>query len=449
MSFSCATPRRSSRRRRRRPVRSAGGATWSAIPTCSTHGSLLGWPDKTPELAAYYPTNLLVTAFDILFFWVARMMMMGLKFMGDVPFHEVYIHALVRDAEGKKMSKSKGNVIDPLSVIDDHGADAFRFTLAAFCAQGRDIRLDEKRIEGYRNFANKIWNAARLILSYTRDASIKPPLIENPQSAIRNPQSEDLWILSRLSRATSAVREHIDSFHIDKAAHRIYDFFWHEFCDWYLEIAKARFRAGNPAAVETARTVLGTSLRLMHPFMPFVTEELNAKLGGKTFLDHEPYPEPGIVSEIVESHFEELISIISEIRKMRNEFKIPPSEKIRAILVGEAGIEKFRSMIEVLAGVSPLEITLTKPPLAHFAASVVAGIEVLIPMEGLIDLEKEKARLRKEIEKCSGHMATIGKRLDDAGYVAQAPPEVVAESRQTLADLETRRGKLDELLANL
>jgi valyl-tRNA synthetase len=405
--------------------------------------STLGWPEKTPELAVYYPTSLLVTGFDILFFWVARMMMMGLKFMGEVPFRDVYIHALVRDAEGKKMSKSKGNVIDPLSVIDDHGADAFRFTLAAMCAQGRDIKLDEKRIEGYRNFVTKIWNAARLIRSYSKDASI------NPQSAIRNPQSEDTWILSRLSRATSAVREHIDAYAIDKASHRIYDFFWHEFCDWYLEIAKARFRAGDPVALETASTVLRQSLRLMHPFMPFVTEELNAKLGGETILDHEPFPEPGAVSELIESHFEELISIISEIRKMRNEFKIPPAQKVRAVLVGESGIEKFRAMIEGLAGVSPLEITLEKPVMTHFAASVVAGIEILIPMEGLIDFGKEKARLKKEIDKCAGHIATIGKRLDDAGYVAQAPPEVVAESRQALADLETRRGKLEELLANL
>ncbi len=400
--------------------------------------STLGWPEKTPELAAYYPTSLLVTAFDILFFWVARMMMMGIHFMGEVPFKEVYIHALVRDAEGKKMSKSKGNVIDPLHVMDDLGADAFRFTLAAFCAQGRDIKLDERRVEGYRNFVTKIWNATRLVLSY----QARPG---TPGEA----NAEDLWIRSRLSRCVTSVRNALENYQLDRAASSIYGFFWREYCDWYLEMAKPRFRDGDPAAIATAREVLSEAIRLMHPFMPFVTEELHELTGGAGFLDAASYPVAGAVDEKVEASFERMIAIVSEIRRIRSEFKIAPGTAIRCVIVGPADLERDRGYIERMASAEPLSILAGRPALTHFCASIVSGIEILIPLEGLIDIEKEKARIDGEITKDRKNLESSEKRLADEKFVSNAPEEVLADFRRTNAELKDRVARLEELRSHL
>jgi len=401
--------------------------------------STLGWPDKTKDLSTYYPTSLLVTGFDILFFWVARMMMMGLKFMDEVPFKDVYIHALVRDSEGKKMSKSRGNVIDPLSVIDELGADAFRFTLAAFCAQGRDIKLDEKRIEGYRNFVTKIWNAARLVNS-CKNSDL------NPQKVYH---AEDNWILSRLARTVSSVKIGLDNYQIDRASSAIYEFFWHEFCDWYLEIVKFRLRNGDSAAVEVSHAVLMDSLKLLHPFMPFVTDELNERMGGKNFLDMENFPQSGNIDEESEKILERVITIVTEIRKIRSEFKIAPSIKIDMYLVGDKSIMQFEEWISRLAGIQKFELVEERPALTHFAATIAAGYEIFIPLEGLIDIEKEKMRLLKEIEKCEKHIESSEKRLNDSGFISKADSSVVESARKTLDELKNRKNSLEEFLRTL
>ncbi|MEK8023455.1 MAG: valine--tRNA ligase [Candidatus Hydrogenedentota bacterium] len=402
--------------------------------------STLGWPDRAPEVSRYYPTSLLVTGFDILFFWVARMMMMGVRFMGDVPFRDVYIHALVRDAEGKKMSKSKGNVIDPLHVIDDHGADAFRFTLAAFCVQGRDIKLDEKRIEGYRNFVTKIWNAARLVLTEPRPASstIHPSTFS----------PEDNWIRSRFARCVTEVRRSLDAYELDKASHSIYHFFWHEFCDWYLEIAKPRLREGDPAAGGVAREILESSLRILHPFMPFVTDELAERMGGTSILDRADFPVAGRIFESDEALIEKAISLVTEIRRLRAEFRIAPAEKIPVFLVTSDLPEASRVIIAQLAGVIP-EVVAHKAEWHHFASSVASGVEIVIPLEGRIDLEKERARLQEEIRKCEEQIASSRARLGDDNFATNAPADVVSATRSTLLEREDRLRKLRELFANL
>lgn len=408
--------------------------------------STLGWPEETAEVKRYYPTSLLVTGFDILFFWVARMMMAGLKFRGEIPFHDVYIHALVRDAEGKKMSKSRGNVIDPLSVIDDLGADAFRFTLAAFAAQGRDIKLDEKRIEGYRNFVTKIWNAARLVLSASPQAPVAPPASERP--------AEDRWILTRLGRATAAVTRALETYELDKAADAIYTFFWREYCDWYLEIVKPRFRGGSAgkgdaAALATAREVLASSLKIMHPFMPFVTDELHERMGGEGFLDHAPFPAAAFVDPEAEAKVERLVAVVTEIRRLRAELAVPASAKLTAHLVGEPGLEPFRVALETMAGLATADFASARPSIKHFAAGVAGGSEILLPLEGIVDLEKEKQRLGDEIARAEKQIASSRARLEDPSFASNAPPEIVAASRATLADREEHRARLIALREHL
>jgi valyl-tRNA synthetase len=430
--------------------------------------STLGWPEKTPELAARYPTSLLVTGFDILFFWVARMMMMGLKFMGDVPFREVYIHALVRDSEGRKMSKSRGNVIDPLSVIDEMGVDAFRFTLAAFCAQGRDVKLDERRIEGYRNFVTKIWNAARLVLAHPAppraarprplhrhdegvdQADGGPAATRRDASAATAPiKAENRWILSRLSATIAAVRAGLDSYQIDKAADAIYAFFWHEYCDWYLEIAKAGLKEEDPETVATARQVLEVSLKLLHPIMPFVTDELNELSGGDRILDEAPFPESGPTDPEAELSIGRAIAIVSEIRSLRGEFGIPPATRLEAHLVSADDLAPILPMIAGLAGIEPLRAAATRPALEHFAATVAAGVEIVVPLGGVIDLDDARKRLDAEIVKAEKAIASSRKRLDDPKFTEKAPPEIIAESRATLVEREDRLRRLREMRGHL
>ncbi|MGH7402952.1 MAG: valine--tRNA ligase [Candidatus Rokuibacteriota bacterium] len=416
--------------------------------------STLGWPDDTPELKVFYPTSVLSTGFDILFFWVARMAMLGIKFMGDVPFRHVYIHALVRDAEGQKMSKSRGNVVDPLSVMDTYGTDAFRFTLAALAAQGRDIRLAEERIEGYRNFANKIWNAARLVLTNLEgyDAAL----------ARRGPPSvADRWIKSRLAAATAEVRRAIDTYRFNDAASAVYQFLWHEYCDWYLEIAKrSLYQPESPAArARTQRTLVETleaTLRLLHPFMPFISEELWQRLPHKgESIMLAPFPRVGRKGRDPEAErlMAPVLDFVSAIRTIRSESRISPAVEL-AVSVKPAGpgvAAALEGCLAVIGSLARGAVTVS-PDGARPAGSAVAATpsgDVFVRLEGVVDFDAERQRLRKEIERARKEIAFLEGKLGRPEFVERAPAEVVERERERLAEQRQTQQKLSTSLAAL
>jgi valyl-tRNA synthetase len=413
--------------------------------------STLGWPDNTEALKTFYPTSVLVTAFDILFFWVARMMMMGIHFMGDVPFRDVYIHAIVRDAEGKKMSKSKGNVIDPLEVIDKYGADSFRFTLAAFAAQGRDIKLSEERIEGYRHFVNKIWNSARLVLT-SLDGDTKVPSNGIVYSM------PDRWILTRLGTVSGEVSRALDEYRFNDATSLCYQFVWHEFCDWYLEIIKESLYGDDELLKGSTSVVLRDALRgilrLLHPFMPFITEEIWQRLPGiegsimnadfpaasEFPHDQQAIEEMGLVKDI-----------ITAIRNIRGEMSIPPSKKvdILAEIPENRDIEVIRqnlSHIRNLAKADSIEIfrKVSKP---EASVTAVFGMNQLhVMLKGIMDFDEEKKRLRKEIKALSKEMEASAKKLSSKGFLEKAPAEIVAGVRDKF---ESMKAELEKFEKNL
>jgi len=416
--------------------------------------STLGWPASTPELKVFYPTSVLVTAFDILFFWVARMAMLGLKFMGDVPFRHVYIHALVRDADGQKMSKSKGNVVDPLSVMDKYGTDAFRFTLAALAAQGRDIRLTEERIEGYRNFANKIWNAARLVL--TNVEGYDPALARRG-----TPSVADRWIKSRLTETTAQVRKAIDTYRFNDAASAVYQFLWHEYCDWYLEIAKrSLYQPQSPEAkAVTQRTLvetLETTLRLLHPFMPFISEELWQRLphAGESIMI-APFPKATRKGRDPEAErlMAPVLDFVSAIRTVRSESRISPAVEL-AVTVKPSGpavaaaLESSRAVIGSLARAA---ITVSRDgarPAGSAVATTPSG-DVFVRLEGVVNFEAERQRLRKEIERARKEIAFLEGKLGRPEFVERAPAEVVERERERLVEQRQTEQKLSTSLAAL
>ena len=415
--------------------------------------STLGWPEDTPELRLYYPTSLLVTSFDILFFWVARMLMMGLHFMGAVPFRDVYIHALVRDEKGQKMSKSRGNVIDPLVMIEKYGTDAFRFTLAALAAQGRDIKLAESRIEGYRHFVNKIWNAARFVL-LNLEGYEKTPLLKEELP------KESRWILSRLTRTIARVRQALDAYEFDQAALTLYHFFWHEYCDWYVEMSK-RFLAEGGKARKLAQNVLlfvlETSLRLLHPFMPFVTEEIWQAIpheGESVMIAPYPKPDPELEDEEVEQEIARIKEAIVAIRAIRADYHLHPTAEIRVIIATErenlaALFREFEPVIRQLARVSTLEVTkdLSRPKGA--ASAVLAGAELFVPLEGLVDVAVEIKKLSREEEKVLKELSRVEKRLTNENFLKKAPQEVVAKERARAEELRERLTRIRENIARL
>jgi valyl-tRNA synthetase len=418
--------------------------------------STMGWPDKTDLLKTFYPTSVLVTGFDILFFWVARMMMMGLHFMQEVPFREVYVHALVRDEEGKKMSKSKGNVIDPLNVIDEYGTDAFRFTLAAFAAQGRDIKMSTKRVEGYRHFINKLWNAARFALMHLDNGH---PHID--ADALSLP---DRWILARLRKATREVESALDSYKFNEAASTAYQFVWHEFCDWYLEAAKpALYSKDQDRARDAARQVLGTALRdiliLLHPFTPFVTEEIWGKLPGtQGSIMQSTFPraldgiDPAAL-QLAEQHMGLLMEIITAIRNIRGEMNIPPSARLSvALLPPDDGTSRILSehaaIVTNLALLSDLQVnTAERSPTA--ATAIAGGVTVLVELKGIIDFGQEVQRLQKELHKVEKELNGFAKKLSNNGFLAKAPAEVVAEIRNREAQGRQMHAKLEATLERI
>ncbi len=454
--------------------------------------STLGWPQQTAELKTFYPTSVLVTGFDIIFFWVARMIMMGLKFTGEVPFREVYIHGLVRDAHGQKMSKSKGNVLDPIDLIDGidleslvkkrtsglmqpemakkieqatrkdfpagipaFGTDALRFTFASLATTGRDIKFDLGRIEGYRNFCNKLWNATRYVLMNTegQDCGLEGDV---------ELSLADRWILSRLQLVTQQAREHCEAYRLDLMAQAIYEFTWNEFCDWYLELSKPVLNADDSSAAArrgTRRTlvqVLETILRLVHPLMPFISEEIwqrVAPLAGKqgVTIMLQPYPDADekLVDHRVAEEMAWLMEFILGVRKIRGEMNIPPRKPLPVLLQNwseedRRRAETTRNYSGFLSSLESITFLSADQPAPDSATALVGEMKVLIPMTGLIDKEAELARLNKEMEKLSKDLERGEQKLQNPNFADKAPPEVVAKERQRMDEVRSSLGKLQE-----
>ena len=418
--------------------------------------STLGWPQETRELEVYYPTSVLVTGFDILFFWVARMMMMGLHFMGRVPFHHVYIHALVRDAEGQKMSKSKGNVIDPLLIMDRYGTDAFRFTLSALAAQGRDIKLSEERIEGYRHFVNKIWNASRFSLSHFEGLKAFDQPLEPPHDAINR------WILSRMHRVIEIVEQGIQEYRFNESAHELYHFIWHEFCDWYLEFIKpvlyqeGESRDKQVTRITLYRVLLGL-LKLIHPFMPFISEKIYQSLPDKgTSILREPFPvlEDFLEDDQAEKEIEIVKGLISEIRNIRGEMNIPPSKSVEIYLrVSEPAsrtlIEAHQPNVLILAKGSGITFLKKEKNPSSSATGVFEGMEIFIPLKGVIQFDEEEKRLEKELSKLRKEWTQIDKKLSNEDFLGKAPPEVVEKEKEKIRSLGEKTEKLESHLKRI
>jgi len=454
--------------------------------------STLGWPAQTPELARFYPTNVLVTGFDIIFFWVARMIMLGLRFMGDVPFREVYIHGLVRDAEGQKMSKSKGNVIDPLDIIDGidlpallakrttglmqphlaagiekatrkqfpdgipaYGTDALRFTFASLATQSRDIRFDLARVAGYRNFCNKLWNAARFVLLAWENAGSPAAAAASPEAAAAVATIGDRWIRSRLGAAITAVDTAFRDYRFDFAATALYEFAWYELCDWYLEITKPVLQSQDAAAAAATRgtlaQILETLLRLLHPLMPFITEEIwqriapLAGVAGQSIVV-APWPEAARfpADAAAEAEMSWVMQAVLGIRQIRGEMDIAPSRRVPVLLqnAGERDLalaQQHRALLAHLAGltsVRALGATEAPPPAA---AAVVGELSLLVPMQGLIEPASELQRLERRVQKIEQELGKSRAKLANDHFVHNAPPDVVAQERQRLAERERER----------
>ncbi len=415
--------------------------------------STLGWPDNTPEVARYYPTSTLVTGFDIIFFWVARMMMMGMHFMGEVPFKDIYIHALVRDEKGAKMSKSKGNVIDPLALVDQYGADALRFTLCAMAAQGRDIKLATSRVEGYRNFATKLWNAARF-------AEMNEALLV-PEGFDPHGVSEALnqWAMGELGKARQAITAAIEAYRFNDAANAAYQFVWGVYCDWYLELAKPVLQGGDGAAKLEARAttafLLRETVKLLHPFMPFLTEEIWAaiKPSGEGVLALAPWPElEGLENSAAEAEIGWVVELISEIRSLRNEMNVPGNVQMPVVLVGadaplQARAHKWQETMGRMARTSGLESATSSPKGA--AQFLVRGTVVALPLAGIVDLANEAARLKKEIARLDGEIGKTEAKLANKDFVARAPEEIVEENRERVVEWSRAVEKLKAALTRV
>lgn len=419
--------------------------------------STLGWPEKTEDLDYFYPNDVLVTGYDIIFFWVIRMIFSGYEQMGKAPFHTVLFHGLVRDSQGRKMSKSLGNGIDPLEVIDKYGADALRLTLITGNAPGNDMRFYWERVEASRNFANKVWNASRFIMMNLEGMEVTKP-------AISDLAPEDKWILSAVNTLTKDVTENMDKFELGIAVQKVYDFIWDEFCDWYIEIAKVRTykkdedaRAAN-SALWTLRTVLGQALKLLHPYMPFITEEIYCTLNPQEetimLADWPVYKEEWNFSaeEEMLAHVKELVK---GIRNLRTEMDVPPSRKAKVFIVSEdkALCETFESMKKTyqnLISASEVDVQSDKAGIGEDAVSVVIpGAVVYMPLEDLVDMEKEKERLLKEEERLKKELARSNGMLNNEKFVSKAPAAKIQEEKDKLAKYEQMMATVQERLAQM
>jgi len=420
--------------------------------------STMGWPDQTADLKTFYPTSTLVTGFDIIFFWVARMMMLGLKFMGDVPFRHIYIHALVRDEQGQKMSKTKGNVIDPLDVMSAYGTDALRFTLTALSAIGRDIRLSAERITGYRNFANKVWNAARFVLM-NQASSTDSRVLSNKE----NLGLADRWILSRLQHTIQEVRQALDEYRFNEIAAAIYQFTWHEFCDWYLELSKISLESKDAVEQEQTRAVLVTVLdaimRLLHPVMPFISEEIWHALHPDRAEDSimvQPFPivDPILLDEDAEQRMGLVMDTIRSVRNIRSEMNLPPSQELSAVIIPKADsvepqLRANEAFLRRLARLGEIRYQRDGERPRGAALAVIASAEVHVPLAGLVNLQEETKRLEKEIGKVVNEFAGVQRKLSDPKFLERAPEEVVEKDRDRAAQLEEKRQSLERSLERL
>ncbi|MDD5273992.1 MAG: valine--tRNA ligase, partial [Methylovulum sp.] len=458
--------------------------------------STLGWPEATPELAAHYPTSVLVTGFDIIFFWVARMIMMGLKFQGQVPFKEVYIHGLVRDAEGQKMSKTKGNVLDPIDIIDGidletlvskrtagmmqphlakkaeqatrkdfpdgispYGTDALRFTFASLASTGRDIRFDLARTEGYRNFCNKLWNAARYVLMNTEEGQ------DNGLAGVCEFSQVDRWITSRLHQAIATTSHAIEHYRFDLAAQAIYDFTWNEYCDWYLELAKVSLQADNAALQRGTRktllTVLENVLRLAHPIMPFITEEIWQRAapllgitGATVMLQAYPQADTTLIDTAAIAETDWLMNVILGVRRIRGEMNIAPGKPLPVLL--QHGCETDRHYadsnvvyLQRLARLESLTWLTDAETAPESAIALVGELRILIPMAGLIDKSAELARLDKDIQRLKNDLPRVEGKLNNPAFVDKAPAEVIDKERAKLADMHSLLASLEQQYAKI
>jgi len=415
--------------------------------------STLGWPDRTPELAKYYPTSTLVTGWDILFFWVARMMMMGMHFMKEVPFRTVYLHGLVTDEKGQKMSKSKGNVIDPLELIDKYGADALRFTMTSLAAsQAGRLRLSPARVEGARNFATKLWNATRF--AEMNGAAL--PTGFDPASA---KLTVNKWMLGELARANQAIDKALTDFRLNEAASTLYEFVWGVVCDWYVELTKPIVQgADGPEKDETRAVtafVLRETVKLMHPVMPFITEELWDKLGHRAEhgpLIAQPWPAPTAVDAAADAEMGWLVKLIQDIRSARAELNVPAGAKLKLLVIGgnettTARLETHRAAIERLARIEGVEAAASAPKAS--LQIVVGEATYTLPVGDVIDLKAESARLQKEIKKLADEVGKIDAKLANAAFVARAPEEVVEEQRERRSQAEQTGARLSAALQRL
>ena len=456
--------------------------------------STLGWPDKTPELATFYPTNVLVTSWDIIFFWVARMIMMGLKFVGDVPFRDVYIYSLIRDNEGQKMSKSKGNILDPIDLIDGvdletlvkkrtdglmqpsrqkaierntrkefpegiaaYGTDALRMTFASLVTTGRDVRFDLSRAEGYHRFCNKLWNASAYVLSQTGDDGGAPPRFT----------TADNWIRSRLRGVIGTVHESFAAYRLDVVIQSLYDFTWHEFCDWYLELTKAVLTdpAADPAlrrgAQQTLLDVLSALLKLLHPLMPFVTEELWLEVAARRgnaseTIMFEPYPDAQQypADAAAENEIDWLKGFVGGIRQIRGEANLPRSATLQVRLADATPtdrerVERHASHLRKLSGLERIEFAAPTDSVKGSATALLGAMRILVPLAGLIDVGAERDRLGKQLAKTHDDLGKVRRKLENQSFVANAPPEIVAKEHARIAELEQRAAQLDQQIARL
>jgi len=412
--------------------------------------STLGWPDETPDFKRFYPTDVLVTGFDIIFFWVARMMMMGLHFTGEVPFKDVYIHALVRDEKGQKMSKSKGNVIDPLDLIDKYGCDALRFTLTALAAQGRDIKLAGSRVEGYRNFATKLWNAAR----FCEMNDCLPQAGFDPTTA---KLMVNRWMAGKLTEAAGKVAEAITLYRFNDAAQTLYQLVWNVFCDWYLEFAKPIFQSEDAGAKTETRAMTSWSLqqilKLLHPVMPFITAELWEQFGDRTALISASWPDLTLRDADAEAEIDWLVRVIAEIRTVRAEMNVPPSSRLNLLIKGASAtsLERFDRYQSILLTLGRLEsVTLGVESGGKGAVQLVVDEATLfLPLADFIDLAAERARLVKEIGKLTDEIGKLDGKLANEAFIARAPADIIEEQRDRRAEAASVRQKLEEAVQRI
>jgi valyl-tRNA synthetase len=451
----------------------------------------LGWPENTDYLQRFYPTSVLVTGFDIIFFWVARMIMMGLKFMDDVPFRTIYIHGLIRDAHGQKMSKSKGNVLDPLDLIDGieleplvvkrtsglmqpemapaiekatrkefpdgipaYGTDALRFTFAALATTGRDIRFDLGRIEGNRNFCNKLWNAARFVIIQTEGQEVAPSL---------QPSVIDRWILSQLNRTVAEVENQLTGYRLDLAAQALYEFTWNEYCDWYLEFAKTVTQSGDPVSQASTRhtllTVLETTLRALHPIMPFITEEIWQRVRPALGLDGEsimlrPFPVAGDFDDEAEQDIDWVKGVIQGVRRIRSELNLAPARPLDVWLQGGDASDRerqqrFADALGQLARIQAVQWVGDDAQTAQCAVALVGELKILIPLKGLVDVEEELARLNKQLEREQRDLRKSEGKLGNKRFIDNAPEAVVEQERQRLSSHRANVQNFEEQLSRL